>query len=88
MFGIRKYAFAYKAAPEQAADRILRSVNATDNVIGKVSTDGVKLRRRLPFWFRNSFDPIFIGSFSWTSPGTLRARLAKRGALLAAHSRR
>jgi hypothetical protein len=71
MFGIRKYEFNYEVAPEQAAARLKRSVNAGDNIIGKVSIDAVKLRRRLPFWFRNSFDPIFVGSFSNTDQGAI-----------------
>jgi hypothetical protein len=75
VFSIRKYQFSYEVAPEQAVEHLRRSVDATKNIIGKVAADGVKLRRRLPFWYRNSFDPIFVGSFSNTARGaTLEGR--------------
>jgi hypothetical protein len=71
MFSIKKYEFTYEVAPNQAVKRLARAVHASDAITGKITTDAVKLRRRLPFWFRNSFDPIFVGSFSSTGQGAI-----------------
>lgn len=71
MFGIRKYEFSYEVASEQAAQRLLRAVAASNTIDGKVSTDRVRLRRRLSFWTHNSFEPIFVGSFSNTDRGAI-----------------
>lgn len=71
MFGIRKYEFSYEVAPEQAAERLMRYVNTTNTIDGKVSTNRVRLRRRLSFWVHNAFDPIFVGSFSSAERGAI-----------------
>lgn len=71
MFGIRKYKFNYDVAPRQAAERLAQTVDDSGGIVGRISTEQVKLRRRLPFWFRNSFDPIFVGSISSTDQGAV-----------------
>lgn len=71
VIGIRRHLFHYDVAREQAADRLSHAVTTAEGIIGQVSADNVKLRRQHSVWFQNSFDPIFVGSFTNTAQGAI-----------------
>lgn len=65
MFGLREFRFEYSVPPNQAAQALQDVLGRPEwsTIDSRVTTERVVLERQTPWWFRNSFNPIFIGRF-------------------------
>jgi hypothetical protein len=73
MLGLRSFRFEYSVPPSKAAQALANILRRPEwnTIDAQVTAERVTLEIRTPWWFQNSFNPVFVGRFRASDRGAI-----------------